>query len=99
MYLLDCLCGLHCHYRQLLGCYSETQTTPLKPLSDKRLGQTQVFSSSSSNSGVVISQRKYTLDILTDTSMLDCKPMDTLIDPNVKLVQGHGELLRDLGRY
>ena len=48
---------------------------------------------------MVISQRKYTLDILIDTSMLDCKPMDTLIDPNVKLVQGHGELLRDLGRY
>ena len=26
-----------------------------------------------SNSGVIISQRKYTLDILTDTGMLDCK--------------------------
>ena len=39
-----------------------------------------------SNSGVVISQRKYTLDILTNTSMLDCKPVDTHLDPNVKLV-------------
>ena len=29
-----------------------------------------------SNSEVVISQRKYTLDILADTSMLDCKPID-----------------------
>ena len=52
-----------------------------------------------SNFGVVISQRKYTLDILTDIGMLDCKLVDTPIDPNVKLVPGQGELLRDLGRY
>ena len=39
-----------------------------------------------SNSGVVISQRKYTLDILTVTGMLGCKPVDTPMDPNVKLV-------------
>ena len=39
-----------------------------------------------SNSRVIISQRKYSLDILTDTGMLDCKPVDTPIEPNVKLV-------------
>ena len=50
-----------------------------------------------SNSRVVISQRKYTLDILTETGMLDYKPVDTPIDPNVKLVLGQGELLRDPG--
>ena len=52
-----------------------------------------------SNSGVVISQRKYTLDILTNTGMLDCKPVDTPMDPNVKLVPSQGELLRDPKRY
>ena len=52
-----------------------------------------------SNSGVVISQRKYTFDILTDTSMLDCKLVDTLMDMNVKLVPSQGELLRDPRRY
>ena len=52
-----------------------------------------------SNSRVVISQRKYTLDILTNTGMLDCKPVDTPMDPNVKLVPSQGELLRDPGRY
>ena len=52
-----------------------------------------------SNFGVVISQGKYTLDILTDTDMLDYKPIDTPMDPNVKLVPGQGELLRDPGRY
>ena len=52
-----------------------------------------------SNFGVVISQRKYTLNILIDTGMLDCKPVDTPMDPNVKLVPSQGELLRDPGRY
>ena len=50
------------------------------------------------NSGVVISQRKYTLDILTDSPM-DCKAVDSPMDPNVKLVPSQGELLRDPGRY
>ena len=48
---------------------------------------------------MIISQRKYTLDILTDTSMLDRKPVDTPVDLNVKLVPSQGELLRDLRRY
>ena len=47
---------------------------------------------------MIISQRKYTLDILTDIDMLDCKPVDTLMDPNVKLLPGQGEPLRDPGR-
>ena len=48
---------------------------------------------------MVISQRKYTLDILADTRMLDFKLVDTLMDPNVKLVPSQGELLRDPRRY
>ena len=34
-----------------------------------------------------------------DTDMLDCKPVDTPIDPNVKLLLEQGGLLRDPGRY
>ena len=52
-----------------------------------------------SNSGVLISRRKYTLDILADTGMLDCKPIDTPMDSNVKLIPGQGEPLQDQGRY
>ena len=52
-----------------------------------------------SSSGVVISQRKYALDILEGTDMLDCKLVDTPMDPNVKLVPGQGECLGDPGRY
>ncbi|KAJ9693611.1 hypothetical protein PVL29_009531 [Vitis rotundifolia] len=52
-----------------------------------------------SSSGVVMSQRKYALDILEETGMLEYKPVDTPMDPNVKLVPGQGERLRDPGRY
>ena len=49
--------------------------------------------------GVVMNQRKYALEILEETCMLDCKLVDTPMDPNVKLVLGQGEPLRDQGRY
>ncbi|XP_031278222.1 uncharacterized protein LOC116136688 [Pistacia vera] len=48
-----------------------------------------------SKSGIVISQRKYVLDILEETWMLDCRPMDSPIDPNLKLSPGQGEALTD----
>lgn len=35
--------------------------------------------------GITISQRKYGLDLLKETSVLGCKPVDTLMDPNMKL--------------
>ena len=47
---------------------------------------------------MIISQRKYTLDILADTGMLDCKAVGTPMDQNVKLVLGQGEPLKDPGR-
>ena len=48
---------------------------------------------------MVLSERKYALDILEETGMLDCKPVDTPMDPNVKLIPRQGELLGDLRRY
>ena len=48
-----------------------------------------------SNFGVVMSQKKYVLDILEEICMLDCKPVDAPMDPNVKFVPGQGEPLRD----
>lgn len=35
--------------------------------------------------GITISQRKYVLDLLKETSMLGCKLVNTLMDPNMKL--------------
>ena len=42
---------------------------------------------------------KYVLGILEETGMLDCKPVDTPMDPNVKLISGQGEPLGNHGRY
>ena len=43
--------------------------------------------------GVAMSQRKYDFDILEETNMLNCKPTNTPMDPNVKLVPEQGESL------
>ena len=40
-----------------------------------------------SGDGVVISQRKYALDILEETGMQNCRPVDSPMDPNLKLLQ------------
>lgn len=37
---------------------------------------------------ILVSQRKYTLDFLKETSMSRCKPTDTPIEANVKLGEG-----------
>ena len=49
------------------------------------------------NSGVVMSQKKYVLDILEEIGILDCKFVDTPMDPNVKLVPGQGSLYKIQG--
>ena len=41
-----------------------------------------------------MSQKKYVLDILEEIGMLDCKPVNTPMDPNVELVPGQGDPLR-----
>ncbi|XP_020225515.1 uncharacterized protein LOC109807409 [Cajanus cajan] len=53
----------------------------------------------SSLEGIVISQRKYAVDILKEIGMLDCKPIDSPMDPNQKLMADQGELFTDLERY
>jgi len=68
----------------------------------KDLGQLRYFLGievAQSQEGIVISQRKYVLDILEETGMLDCKPVDTPMDPNVKLLHNQGDLYPDPGRY
>ena len=52
-----------------------------------------------SNFDVVLFQRKYALDILEEIDMLDCKLVNTPMDPNDKLVLRQEEPLQDPGRY
>ena len=52
-----------------------------------------------SKEGIVISQRKYVLDLLKQTGMIGCKPADTPIDPNKKLGDGEQGESVDIGQY
>ena len=52
-----------------------------------------------SRTGVCISQRKYVLDLLSETGLLGCKPVESPMDPNVKLFPNQGELVRDPSQY
>jgi hypothetical protein len=52
-----------------------------------------------SKEGISLSQRKYALDILEDTGLLGTKPVETPMDPNVKLYVDQGELLSNPDQY
>ena len=44
-----------------------------------------------SRQGIFISQQKYVVDLLKETSKLACKPASTLIDPNHKLGEANDD--------
>ncbi|XP_022152743.1 uncharacterized protein LOC111020391 [Momordica charantia] len=48
--------------------------------------------------GIFLSQRKYVLDLLTETGKLAAKPRSTPMIPNLQLTM-EGELLKDLEKY
>ena len=52
-----------------------------------------------SNSGIVISQRKYALDILEETGLMNSKAVETSMDPNIKLLPKQGEAFLDHEQY
>lgn len=60
---------------------------------------------SRSKKGIFVNQRKYIVDLLSETGLLGCKPADTPIEPNVKLqpvktkkVQNREQYQRLVGR-
>ena len=52
-----------------------------------------------SKEGISLSQRKYLVDILEETGLLGSKPVETPMDPNVKLYEDQEELLFNPARY
>jgi hypothetical protein len=52
-----------------------------------------------SRTGINLSQRKYTLDLLEETGLLGSRPVDVPMDPNKKLLKDEGKLFEDPGRY
>ncbi|RVW67085.1 Retrovirus-related Pol polyprotein from transposon RE1 [Vitis vinifera] len=49
--------------------------------------------------GILINQRKYALELLSETGYLGCKPAKTPMQPNIQLSQDDGELLTDPSMY
>ena len=52
-----------------------------------------------SRHGISMTQRKYILDLLSDTGMMGCRPASTPMDPNIKISSESGELLSDPSSY
>lgn len=52
-----------------------------------------------SRKGIVLSQRKYTKDLLSETGMLGSKPADTPMDPNLQLDDENSPEFEDKRRY
>lgn len=52
-----------------------------------------------SKQGIVLSQRKYALEVLEDAGFLGAKPSRFPIDHNLVLWQGEGALLKDVSQY
>ncbi|XP_021899481.1 uncharacterized protein LOC110815833 [Carica papaya] len=51
------------------------------------------------DTGITLCQRKYALDLLTETGYLGCKPSSIPMDPNIKMSKDDGELLSDITSY
>ena len=52
-----------------------------------------------SKTGILLSQRKYVLDLLTEVGLLECKPVDTLIVHNHRLGEYSDQVPADKVRY
>ena len=52
-----------------------------------------------SKEGIFVNQLKYVLDLLNETGMLGCKPVETPIEPNIKLQPTKAKNVKDRDRY
>ncbi|XP_022862515.1 uncharacterized protein LOC111382708, partial [Olea europaea var. sylvestris] len=73
-----------------------------KRFQTKNLGKLRYFLGlevATSQADINLSQRKYVLDLLDETGFLGTHPVDTPMDPNVKLLKNGGVLFGKLGKY
>ncbi|KAI3672724.1 hypothetical protein L6452_38821 [Arctium lappa] len=89
------------------ACNDEEEMTRLrtslfKEFEMKDLGRLKYFLGIEvlrSKQGIFICQKKYVLDLLAETGMIDCKPVDTPMMVNQKLYMEEEAELADKGRY
>ena len=49
--------------------------------------------------GIFLGQQKYAKNLLQRYGMIDCKPISTPMDPNVRLQEDEGKNLEDVTMY
>ena len=49
--------------------------------------------------GLFLGQQKYAKDLLQRYAMINCKPMSTPMDPNMRLQEDEGKDLEDMTMY
>ena len=72
-----------------------------KTLSDQGSWTLRYFlgiESARSKKGIILSQRKYILDLLSKAGILRCRSIDFSMDMTTKLLPDQGKLLEDVGR-
>ncbi|XP_042002478.1 uncharacterized mitochondrial protein AtMg00810-like [Salvia splendens] len=52
-----------------------------------------------SKDGILVSQRKYAMDLLRDAGLLGCKPSSLPMDPSKQLGQDAGEVMKESSKY
>ena len=52
-----------------------------------------------SKKSILLSQRKYVLDLLSESGMLRCRSINSPMDVNTNMLSDQGELLENAGRY
>ena len=74
----------------------------VKDFEIKDLGNLKYFHNmefTRSKEGIVVSQKKYVLDLLKETGMMGCKPTETPMEPNLKLQPASAEKVRDRKKF
>ena len=91
----------------LVACNDKDEIGRLKFMLDEKfklkdLGYSKYFLGlevAKSDKGIALCQRKYTLEVLNDASLLGCKLAKTPMEQNLKLSKFEGEKLKDPSSY
>lgn len=87
---VDCE-GIKALKQHLFQNFQSKDSGPLRNFLENEVAQSKL--------GIVISQRKYALDILEETSLINCKLVDTPMNPNIKFLPNQGQPYTDPSRY